>query len=186
MVQAILEGKKTQTRRTKGLEHINKKSNLYRYDDLDQSGDDGTEYIHHFELIDENQTPLEKYVSVTSPYKIGDILWVRESFNEVLINSKDAFIYKADWEEESIKYRWKPSIITQEIIYSFTEESIKFQWKPSIHMPKKACRLFLKISNVRAERLKEISENDAIAEGISRSGNLYFDYLRYVKELPLS
>ena len=51
-------------------------------------------------------------------------------------------------------------------------------------MPKKACRLFLKISNVRAERLKEISENDAIAEGISRSGNLYFDYLRYVKELP--
>ncbi|WP_445458406.1 hypothetical protein [Flavobacterium sp. HNIBRBA15423] len=148
MVQAILEGRKTQTRRTKGLETISKNANSYRYDGLDESGDTGTEYQHFFEIIDHNKKPIEKYCSIKSPYKIGDILWVREFFVKFEkwkeLEQKFSYYYKADFYNHTFKY------------------------EPSIHMPKEACRLFLKIKNIRAERLNDISQADAIAEGIKK------------------
>ena len=57
MVQAILEGRKSQTRRTKGLETISKNANSYIYDGLDESGDEGTENQHFLEIVDHNQKP---------------------------------------------------------------------------------------------------------------------------------
>jgi hypothetical protein len=81
---------------------------------------------------------------IQSPYGIvGDRLWVRETWRE----DGDGFAYKAD------------------------DERLSGKWKPSIHMPKKACRLRLEIQDIRVERLKDISEEDAISEGIS-----YFDF----------
>lgn len=78
-----------------------------------------------------------------SGYQIGDILWVRET--------------------------WKPSKYT---LSGYTykanahPEMPKKGWKPSIHMPKEAARIFLKVTDVRVEELQEITEADAIAEGI--------------------
>jgi hypothetical protein len=45
-----------------------------------------------------------------------------------------------------------------------------FKWKPSIHMPREAARIFLKVTNVRVERLQDISEDEAIKEGAKAYG----------------
>ena len=120
MIQAIIDGRKTQTRRI-----IN---------------------------------PLYK----NEPYQPGDILWVRETWawlpywnceseeagycsgcTQVYKGEHGCFLYKAsmlDWEEG---------------------------WHPSILMPRKAARIFLMVKAIRAEKLQDISETDAIAEGVN-------------------
>lgn len=137
MVQAILEGRKTMTRRiVKGLP--------------DNASDD---------LV---QIMVSGYHNtqghVRCPYgHLGDVLWVRESWNITTLlqstNKKDipgtkTTRYKADDDQFN----------------RCTKGSMK--WKPSIHMSKEACRLFLKIKSVKVERLQDISEQDAIAEGV--------------------
>jgi hypothetical protein len=86
----------------------------------------------------------DEFGSVKFPYgKPGDVLWVKETFQ--IVPFKDAasqFLYKANPEHQSMK------------------------WKLSLFMPKDAARLFLLIKDIRVERLKDISESDAIAEGI--------------------
>lgn len=137
MVQAILEGRKTQTRRiVKGmaLEWL-------------QPGMFAQEYV----AAKENGL---------SPYGYeGDNLWVRETFQRTFnVNSTDTgeqYLYKANPGDEEM------------LILQDTPKGIN-KWKPSIHMPKKACRLWLKVKSVRIERLHDISEEDAIAEGIEK------------------
>jgi hypothetical protein len=71
----------------------------------------------------------------------GDILWVRETFSQV---AEDRFIYKVDGDKHPLDW----------------------PWKPSIHMPRAACRLRLEILSITVEKLQDISEEDAIREGI--------------------
>lgn len=79
------------------------------------------------------------------PYgQVGDRLWVRETFTWDDISGK--FLYKAD-NHYDLPYQSK--------------------WKPSIHMPRKASRITLEITDIRIERLQDISEEDAIAEGMN-------------------
>lgn len=121
MVRAILEGRKTQTRR------------VIKHDYIE---------IMYPEVIRE----------ISCPYgKPGDRLWVRETFREnfCLKHQEDmplqkctcGFSYRADCGDDGTT------------------------WRPSIHMPRKASRINLEITNVRVERLNEISGYDAYAEG---------------------
>lgn len=120
MVKAILNGTKTQTRRII-------KDNL-----LQKLKDSKEDHIIDF---------LE--ATITEKYKVGQILWVRETFSK----KDDRLIYRAN-------------------VCSKYDLPNGFKWKPSIFMPKDACRLFLEITNIRVERLNKINRNDAIAEGI--------------------
>jgi hypothetical protein len=117
MVQSILDGRKTQTRRVMKIQPDGRGTrctNVYFED------------WHGREL--------------KCPYgKIGDVLWVRETWS------------KTD---------------SGHIIYRATNKGFNPIWKPSIFMPKEACRIRLEITNIRVERLQDISEEDAIAEGI--------------------
>jgi len=135
---------KSQTRRvikpqpkTQGLD--------YRYDGL-FDGDDGNGE-HYIERID-NGKPTEKYLGIgKSRYNVGDILYVRETWQENTMHSEGdrreiPYLYKAD--PDGVLLR---------------------SWKPSIHMPREAARLFLEVKSVRAERVQDITAADAKAEG---------------------
>jgi oligoribonuclease NrnB/cAMP/cGMP phosphodiesterase (DHH superfamily) len=140
MVQAILEGRKTQTRRI--VKHYG--TNLIRR--VSGPSRDGTfDFIFPDEL-----DPAKDGIGhlVKCPYgQPGDRLWVRET--------------------------WKPHpdpVNNALIIYKTTDGGCwpDLPWRPSIHMPRWASRILLEITGVRVERLQEISEKDAIAEGIER------------------
>lgn len=160
MVQAILDGRKTQTRRTRGLEEINKNpddwkegttTQLCRFWDADKEEDPNPIDIRYGFIFNGNGNQ-ELYIPC--PYgKPGDRLWVRETWQITNFlhpsNENYGYVYKAsengkDWQEN-------------------TEE---WKWKPSIHMPKAAARIWLEVTDISLERLQAISEEDAISEGI--------------------
>lgn len=74
----------------------------------------------------------------------GDILYVRETWSPVFVVPR-RYLYKAECKEA---------------------ENLPIKWHPSIHMPKKAARIWLKVKDVRVERLQEITEEQAKCEGI--------------------
>jgi len=140
MVQAIQAGRKTQTRRVvkpqppKGCEDNEPCIDWCDYDHKKgfQRCYASWETVFH----------PDGFHTVVCPYgKVGDVLWVRETFME----SDGEYFYKADYDADDRKY---------------------ISWKPSLFMPKSAARIFLKITNIRVERLNDISEEDAIKEGI--------------------
>jgi len=79
----------------------------------------------------------------------GDLLWVRETWKRTHTGE---YIYKASLTDKTGNYE------------DF-EKMLK--WKPSIFMPREACRLFLRVLDVREERLQDISEADASSEGMN-------------------
>lgn len=83
-----------------------------------------------------------KQGKITPPYQPGDILYVRETWKQ----APNGYYYYEDWQRNDI------ADVTK--------------WKPSIHMPKEAARIWLKVTDVRVERLQEISGEDLIKEGI--------------------
>ena len=103
--------------------------------------------------------------------QVGDRLWVRETFVQ-------------GWDIEPVtdclmKFDDDGNEIPQKTWYRATDSHInwsdddgwetKVPWKPSIHMPRSASRITLEITNVRIERLQDISTNDCIAEGVKYS-----------------
>ena len=102
-----------------------------------------------------------KYVK--SLYQPGDILYVRETWHKYI---------KRVGEGESCHlaefYGYKASIANS--------EDADEPWKPSIHMPKEAARIWLKVTDVRVERLQDITPKGAESEGV---GNLFYDDIGY-------
>lgn len=127
MVRAILDGRKTCTRR------------------ILKGGIPFDEKAEYWNVLKKGEWsgPIcaEDFAKQGSPYKPGDILYVRETFIQVAAHT---FWYKADdnsWISEGL------------------------HWRPSIHMPKEAARIWLKVTDVRIERLRDITEDGAKAEG---------------------
>lgn len=97
------------------------------------------------------------------PYVKGDILWVRETWQHIYpwldnntLGDDGKYYYAADGE---------PNIsMTDDDGFSLE----RFKWMPSIFMPREAARIFLRVTDVRVERLQDIAEEDAIAEGVSK------------------
>jgi hypothetical protein len=134
MVRAILDGRKTCTRR------ICKDANECTVPDMDfYNADKRTYAVHNF--ADKKHTEQLSIAERTCPICPGDILYVRETWKK----APNGYYYYEDWQRNDI------ADITK--------------WKPSIHMPKEAARIWLKVTDVRVERLQEITEVQAQAEG---------------------
>ena len=103
------------------------------------NADRRTYAVHNF--ADKEHTEQLSTAERTCPICTGDILYVRETWKE----APKGYYYYEDWQKDDI------ADVTK--------------WKPSIHMPKEAARIWLKVTDVRVERLQEITEVQAQAEG---------------------
>ncbi len=144
MVRAILEGRKTQTRRVAKQFY----KDYFEPDAIHQIAPGEFIAWEGKEIPDEEFTKSVYHTGsgTVCPYgQPGDRLWVRECFG-----------WNPDY-PEGIRpcYRADPG-----------HEYDGIKWKPSIHMPRDASRILLEITDVRVERLNDISESDAIAEGV--------------------
>lgn len=157
MVRAILDGRKTVTRRV--AKKIPAETNRI---ELVQPFDGGNLKFecHWGGYMPDVQGFKDGMAVVKPPYQLGDILYVRESycpnyFDEGLSGYRSGDnmrgnrnAYKADYHKE--------------IVGDVVPEP---KWKPSIHMPKDAARIWLKVTDVRVERLQDIDEEQAEKEG---------------------
>ena len=119
---------------------ICKDANEYTVPDMDfYNADRRTYAVHNF--VDKEHTEQLSTAERTCPICTGDTLYVRETWKE----APKGYYYYEDWQKDDI------ADVTK--------------WKPSIHMPKEAARIWLKVTGARMERLQEITEVQAQAEG---------------------
>lgn len=168
MVNAVLEGRKTQTRRAVkkiGNDHPWEVLKSYVAKWLNPNKCDAW-FLKH--TIAEN--PNADTFLVKCPYgKVGDRLWVRETFAEIHFQKNNDDL-EFPTPEISILYKANSSDVDK-------KEKLGAKWKPSIFMPRWASRIKLEITNIRVERLNDISEDDARCEGVeSIKGGFYKNY----------
>ena len=157
MVRAILDGRKTCTRR------ICKDANECTVPDMDfYNADKRTYAVHNFADLEhiEQLSTTER----TCPICPGDILYVRETWERF-----ECWNCEGD-ESGSCPKEPQKSVLDKVCscyMYRATDEiSGDAKWHPSIRMPKEAARIWLKVTDVRVERLQKITEDGCIAEGI--------------------
>ncbi|HDS8574814.1 TPA: hypothetical protein QH731_000013 [Klebsiella variicola] len=157
MVRAILDGRKTQTRRIMAPQPA---------DDIERC------IFPNPEAIGWKSSLRHKHGSTTAHFchygEPGDRIWVRETFQGPLFDYDLMDIYCKDptpFEKPEFCV-YKADGVPAPEFYDADDE-LHCCWRPSIHMPRWASRILLEITNVRVERLKSISDSDAIREGCS-------------------
>ena len=164
MVRAILDGRKTVTRR------ICKDANELTVPDMSFYDADKRTYVVH-NYANKGHTDKLSIAERTCPICSGDILYVRETWRicNFDYNDKIAYIvYKASENEEDEGCR---AVEFTDDKFEKLDDSMAENspdWRPSIHMPREAARIWLKVKDVRVERLQEITAENAIKEGVQR------------------
>ncbi|HCM9475843.1 TPA: ASCH domain-containing protein [Enterobacter roggenkampii] len=156
MVRAILDGRKTQTRRVMKPQPepcppprgghwwpSNVFKTMLHVEDEMQNGKGGWGGL----------------VGDACPFgAVGDRIWVRETWAEAGAGAPDLKLYRANYPEHVPTH------------YENLPPADEIRWTPSIHMPRAACRILLEVTDVRVERLNSISQEDAQAEGMELTG----------------
>lgn len=149
MVRAILDGRKTQTRRV-----IKPQPTNPRWNNVGWLGwDDGHGY------------------RMKAPCAVGDVLWVRETwckgrveYGEEPDGRNVPYIEQCTGDDCIIQKEWavRHDVGIEDVV-----------WKPSIHMPREAARIFLRVKDVRVERLRDMNDSDLANEGLG-------DWIRFI------
>lgn len=160
MVRAILEDRKGQTRRIVKSRH-----------EFEIGENDAGQPWPRLQPYSADEPAVE----MVCPYGLpGDGLWVRETWGvgcrpDPSQGWIDGIEYRAD-----VAYLDEHDVLplyTECVPEDFALEELREGWHPSIHMPRWASRINLEVTGVRVERLQDISDADAVAEGIERSGD---------------
>lgn len=152
MVQAVLDGTKTVTRRVVKLKY----DNTHHQMKTDKYGTRLIEIQNDVEGETWGRNPdggtwhkLLGYIEPQPPYKKRDIMYVRETWCNINRDGTEPdYYYFAD----------------RRICEDYDES--EWVWRPSIHMPKDAARIWLKVTNVAVERLHDMTLNDFLSEGV--------------------
>lgn len=151
MVRALLAGRKTQTRRLMKPQPqlIDGKTWVWPCD-----GIDGCKWSWGV-----NVQPGNEPANQHSRYKVGDVLWVRETFSPIPAAKPSGYFTDPKW-------------INRECWYAADNDKPMWggKWKPSIFMPRKFSRISLEVTSVKCEQVQAITEEDAIAEGAQCAG----------------
>jgi hypothetical protein len=163
MVKAILADRKSKTRRLNRLKEINENPNQWDLDSFevdpelmawDKNGDCYPLIKKGLIATFTNNEYGEVFRNIKCPWEVGDVLWVRETWQYIPAQydglagilseptSPSEFIYRADGEMQEGR-----------------------KWRSPRYMPRKAARLFLEVKDIQPERLCDITEEDAKAEG---------------------
>ena len=140
MVRAILDGRKTCTRRL--IKPQPDKKHIYPLGFVTDSTE--KKEVGCFGFAANEYGGSIQYVKPPYRYAPGDILYVRETWKK----APNGYYYYEDWQRNDI------ADVTK--------------WKPSIHMPKEAARIWLRVTDVRVERLQEITAESALTEGADK------------------
>ena len=155
MVKAILAGKKTMTRRVIKPQPKEQLKCVIQHETKGRSC-----------WMEENADQLSKDFKFHKYYEVGDILWVRETWaiHDLMLKPKklnpndEAWFYKRKFSPEMVPH----------VVYAadYPVGSWKGAWRSPRYMPRTAARLFLKVKDIRVERLQDITEEDTKAEGV--------------------
>lgn len=140
MVKAILEGRKTVTRRLVKPRYRPEEMSWIVVTEAHSGKFVRCEYLDEYEYE-------TRYMP--QPFYMGDTLYVREAWRKDV----GRYMYKANYAENERFYR--------------NGKEVQIKWRPSIHMPKEAARIFLRVIDVRVERLKNMSASQAMSEGVN-------------------
>ncbi|PHH04072.1 hypothetical protein [Leclercia adecarboxylata] len=150
MVRALLDGRKTQTRRIMKVQPDTPEFGLRRIIESSIANEIGM----YFWSQDDARGIKARSKPFSCPYGgVGDRIWVRETWAEAGAGAPDLKLYRANY----------PAHVPSH--YENVPPAEEIRWTPSIHMPRCASRILLEITDVRVERLNSISEEDAKAEG---------------------
>lgn len=157
MVQAILAGQKTQTRRvikTPPYEVHEEIGGLIR---VTKPLKTKNEYC--------------RFVPADPPYQVGNILYVRETFTKMLNldTGETKLYYAANTDDADIVGK---TDLCDGDGFGYIPER-RFPWRPSIHMPKAAARIFLRVTAVNVDRLNDITVESTAKEGITKALSLH-------------
>lgn len=159
MVQAIMDGRKTATRRTVKLP-------VNRYTGEVPKPENLT--VHKNTLYSEKTSFSEKpfyYFEIKPPCHMGDILYIRETW--AFLPCMDCTREGTDCGRTCVTYEDKDSISDGCFVYRAEHPTPdRVSWSPSIHMPKAAARIWLRVTGVRVERLQDIDDDGIVAEGL--------------------
>lgn len=158
MVRAILDGRKTVTRRIPSKR-------------IEDKWLDYEEWVTAVAPPGSTSLTEKEFYKQYPPYHPGDILYVRETWNIANMwsdGNKVTFIYRGDKSEEDSA---RTISVSDDAFDKYGEMmySNRPEWRPSIHMPKEAARIWLKVKGVRVERLQECGKGwclDIEKEGI--------------------